>query len=76
MKETKMGSMLKEFRTFIRRGNVIDLAVAVVIGGSFGKIVTSLVNDVIMPPIRIASWKGGFQQSVYQSFRQIFQLAC
>ncbi|HYE64528.1 MAG TPA: large conductance mechanosensitive channel protein MscL [Pyrinomonadaceae bacterium] len=43
--------MLKEFREFIARGNVIDLAVAVVIGAAFGGIVTSLVNDVIMPPI-------------------------
>lgn len=43
--------MLKEFREFAMRGNVIDLAIAVVIGGAFGKIVTSLVNDIIMPPI-------------------------
>ena len=43
--------MLKEFKEFALRGNVIDLAVAVIIGAAFGKIVTSLVNDVIMPPI-------------------------
>jgi large conductance mechanosensitive channel len=43
--------MLKEFKEFVMRGNVIDLAVAVIIGGAFGKIVTSLVNDIIMPPI-------------------------
>lgn len=43
--------MLKEFKAFILRGNVVDLAVAVVIGGAFGKIVTSLVNDLIMPLI-------------------------
>lgn len=43
--------MLQEFRDFIKRGNVIDLAVAVIIGGAFGAIVTSLVNDIIMPPI-------------------------
>ena len=43
--------MLKEFREFAIRGNVIDLAVAVIIGGAFGKIITSLVNDVIMPLI-------------------------
>lgn len=42
---------LKEFKEFAVKGNVIDLAVAVVIGGAFGKIVTSLVNDIIMPPI-------------------------
>ncbi|MBI5290262.1 MAG: large conductance mechanosensitive channel protein MscL [Chloroflexi bacterium] len=43
--------MLKEFRAFIARGNVVDLAIGVIIGGAFGKIVTSLVNDIIMPPI-------------------------
>ena len=43
--------MLKEFRAFIARGNVLDLAVAVIMGGAFGKVVTSLVNDVLMPPI-------------------------
>jgi large conductance mechanosensitive channel len=45
--------MWKEFKTFIMRGNVIDLAVAVIIGGAFGKIVSSLVNDIIMPPIAL-----------------------
>src|SRR5919106_2487771 len=43
--------MLKEFRDFIARGNVIDLAIAVVIGAAFGRLVTSLVEGVIMPPI-------------------------
>jgi large conductance mechanosensitive channel len=43
--------MLKEFRAFITRGNVVDLAVAVVIGGAFGQITASLVNQVIMPPL-------------------------
>ena len=43
--------MLKEFREFAIRGNVMDLAVAVIIGGAFGKIITSLVNDVLMPLI-------------------------
>ena len=46
--------MLKEFREFIARGNVIDLAVAVIIGAAFGRIVTSLVEGVIMPPIGLA----------------------
>jgi len=41
--------MIKEFKAFIMRGNVMDLAVAVIIGGAFGKIVSSLVNDIIMP---------------------------
>ncbi len=44
-------SILKEFKEFAMRGNVIDLAVGVVIGGAFGKIIASLVADVIMPPI-------------------------
>lgn len=43
--------MLKDFKEFIMRGNVVDMAVGVIIGGAFGKIVTSLVSDVIMPPI-------------------------
>ena len=43
--------MIKEFREFIARGNVIDLAVAVVIGAAFGRIITSLVDGIIMPPI-------------------------
>jgi large conductance mechanosensitive channel len=43
--------MLKDFKAFIQRGNVIDLAVAVIIGGAFGRIVTSFVNDVLMPII-------------------------
>ena len=45
--------MLKEFREFAVKGNVIDLAVGVIIGGAFGKIVTSLVNDLIMPLVGI-----------------------
>ena len=47
-------SVVKEFRDFAMRGNVVDLAVGVVIGGAFGKIVSSLVSDVIMPPIGLA----------------------
>ena len=43
--------MLKEFKSFAMKGNVLDLAVAVIIGGAFGKIITSFVNDVLMPPI-------------------------
>jgi large conductance mechanosensitive channel len=43
--------MFKDFRAFVMKGNVLDLAVAVIIGGAFGAIVTSLVNDIIMPPI-------------------------
>jgi large conductance mechanosensitive channel len=43
--------MFKDFKAFIMRGNVVDLAVGVIIGAAFGKIVTSLVNDILMPPI-------------------------
>src|SRR5689334_14183719 len=43
--------MLKEFKEFVMRGNVVDLAVGVIIGGAFGKVVTSVVNDILMPPI-------------------------
>jgi len=52
--------MLKEFRTFINRGNVVDLAVGVVIGTAFGKIITSLVEDIIMPPIGLLIGKVDF----------------
>lgn len=59
-----MKKFIAEFKEFISRGNVIDLAVAVIIGGAFGKIVTSLVNDIIMPLISlltgglsVADWK-------------------
>lgn len=43
--------MLKDFKAFVMRGNVLDLAVAVIIGAAFGAIVTSVVNDIVMPPI-------------------------
>ena len=52
--------MWKEFKEFIARGNVIDLAVAVIIGAAFGKIITSLVEGVIMPPIGMALGKADF----------------
>lgn len=44
-------SLLKEFKSFAMRGNVVDMAVGIIIGGAFGKIITSVVNDLIMPPI-------------------------
>jgi len=55
-------TMLKEFREFIARGNVIDLAVGIIIGGAFGKIVSSLVEDVVMPPIGLLLGKVDFAQ--------------
>ncbi|MGE5233542.1 MAG: large conductance mechanosensitive channel protein MscL [Acidobacteriota bacterium] len=52
--------MLKDFKAFVMRGNVLDLAVAVVIGGAFGKIVGSLVDDVLMPPLGLLLGKVDF----------------
>jgi large conductance mechanosensitive channel len=52
--------MLKEFKAFAMRGNVIDMAIGIVIGLAFGKIITSMVNDVIMPPIGLLLGKVDF----------------
>jgi len=52
--------MLKEFKEFAMRGNMIDLAVGVIIGSAFGKIITSLVNDIVMPPIGLLLAKVDF----------------
>ena len=57
--------MLKEFRDFIARGNVIDLAVAVVIGAAFGKIISSLVDGIIMPPIGLLLGRVDFANLFY-----------
>ncbi|MDA1044054.1 MAG: large-conductance mechanosensitive channel protein MscL [Verrucomicrobia bacterium] len=57
-------NMLNEFKTFAMRGNVVDLAVGIVIGGAFGKIVASLVADVIMPPIGMLLGKVNFAELV------------
>jgi large conductance mechanosensitive channel len=56
--------MLKEFKAFAMRGNVIDIAVGIIIGAAFGKIVSSLVNDVIMPPIGLLLGDVDFSQLV------------
>ena len=55
-------SIASEFREFIARGNVVDLAVGVIIGGAFGKIVTSLVDQVIMPPVGLLTGGVDFSQ--------------
>jgi len=55
-------SILSEFRAFIARGNVVDLAVGVIIGAAFGKIVTSLVDQIIMPPIGLLLGRVDFSQ--------------
>lgn len=52
--------MLKEFKEFAMRGNVVDMAVGIIIGASFGKIITSLVNDILMPPIGLLLGKLDF----------------
>ena len=57
---------LSAFKKFISRGNVIDMAVGVIIGGSFGKIVTSLVNDIIMPLIGLALGKIDFASLMFK----------
>ena len=54
-------SVIKEFKEFAVRGNVIDMAVGVIIGAAFGKIATSLTNDVIMPPISMLLGSGKFE---------------
>lgn len=55
-----MAPMIEEFKKFAMRGNVMDLAVGIIIGGAFGKIVSSLVDDVIMPPIGLLLGKVDF----------------
>lgn len=56
--------MLKEFKAFAMRGNAIDMAVGIIIGTAFGKIITSLVNDVIMPPIGLLMGRVDFSHLV------------
>jgi large conductance mechanosensitive channel len=57
--------MLKEFKEFAMRGNVLDLAVAVIIGGAFGKIIASLVNDVLMPAIGLVLGGVNFAEQAF-----------
>ncbi len=57
--------MLKEFKEFAMKGNVVDMAVGIVIGGAFGKIVSSLVSDVIMPPIGVLMGGVDFSELMY-----------
>jgi large conductance mechanosensitive channel len=69
-----MKKFFEEFKTFAMRGNVIDMAVGVVIGGAFGKITTSIVNDIIMPLISMitgglnfSAWKWVLKAAVYEA---------
>ena len=77
MKE-KTGGFFNEFKQFIARGNVMDMAVGVIIGGAFGKISTSLVNDVIMPAISMltggvdfSAWKIVLKEAVIENGEEI-----
>ena len=64
--------MLKEFKEFAMRGNIIDLAVAVIIGGAFGKIVTALTNSLIMPIISLIIGKSGVADMSFMIGKTIF----
>jgi large conductance mechanosensitive channel len=59
-KEFQESAILKEFREFVLKGNVIDMAIGVIIGVAFGKIVTSLVSDILMPPLGLLMGKVDF----------------
>lgn len=70
-KDTTMGKFSEDFKAFIAKGNVLDMAVGVVVGGAFNKIVTSLVNDIIMPLVgllmgglSVADWKWVIREAV------------
>ena len=64
--------MLKEFRTFLMRGSVLDLAIAVILGAAFGAIVTSFVNDVLMPPVGLALGRVSFADMFVSLNRQSY----
>ena len=64
--------MIKEFRDFLMRGNIVDLAVAVVIGGAFGAVVTSLVNDMVMPIIGIFGGNPDFTSNTFTINGSVF----
>ena len=60
-----MGKFIQDFKEFAMKGNVIDMAVGVIVGGAFGKIVTSLVNDILMPCISILTGGNGYKNLKY-----------
>ena len=60
-----MGKFIHDFKEFALKGNVIDMAVGVIVGGAFGKIVTSLVNDILMPVISIITGGDGYKNLKY-----------
>jgi large conductance mechanosensitive channel len=65
--------LIKEFKDFAMRGNVIDLAVGVIIGGAFGKIVNSIVNDIIMPPVGVLIGGVKFTDLKYEIAAAVFE---
>ena len=65
--------MLKEFKEFILKGNVLDLAIAVIIGGAFGAIVTSMVGDVLMPPLGLAMGKVDFKDLYFALDGKVYE---
>lgn len=65
-------SMMKEFKEFAMKGNIVDLAVAVIIGGAFGKIVTALTDSIIMPIIAMVMGKGGMSEVSFTIGKTIF----
>ena len=67
----KKSTFFQDFKKFIAKGNVMDMAVAVVIGGAFGKIVTSLVNDIIMPLVGLATGGINFADMVYPLTQEV-----
>ncbi len=60
-----MGKFLQDFKEFAMKGNIVDMAVGVIIGGAFGKIVSSLVNDIIMPVMSIVTGGDGYKNMKY-----------
>ena len=64
--------MLKEFKEFAMKGNIVDLAVAVIIGGAFGKIITALTDSIIMPIISLIIGKGGVSELSFMIGRTVF----
>ncbi|MEQ1678634.1 MAG: large conductance mechanosensitive channel protein MscL [Chitinophagaceae bacterium] len=65
-------SMIKEFKEFAMKGNIVDLAVAVIIGGAFGKIVTALTDSIIMPIIAMILGKGGMSEVSFTIGKTVF----
>jgi len=66
--------MLKEFKEFAMKGNIVDLAVAVIIGGAFGKIVTALTDSIIMPVISMVMGKGGVSDLTFTAGGAVFPI--